>query len=99
MKDRNHMHVLYLSVDDDLVNEGGIMDLWIREARIFKYGSGVGTNFSKIRGANEKLSGGGNSSGLMSFLKLATVQPVLSNQEEPHAVRPKWFVWIWTIRK
>ncbi len=59
-----------LSVNDDLVNEGGIMDLWIREARIFKYGSGVGTNFSKIRGANEKLSGGGNSSGLMSFLKI-----------------------------
>lgn len=59
-----------LSVNDDLVNEGGIMDLWVREARIFKYGSGVGTNFSKIRGANEKLSGGGNSSGLMSFLKI-----------------------------
>ena len=59
-----------LSVGDDLVNEGGIMDLWVREARIFKYGSGVGTNFSKIRGANEKLSGGGNSSGLMSFLKI-----------------------------
>ena len=47
-----------LSVDDDLVNEGGIMDLWVREARIFKYGSGVGTNFSKIRGGGEKLSGG-----------------------------------------
>ncbi len=59
-----------LSVDDDLVNEGGIMDLWVREARIFKYGSGVGTNFSRIRGANEKLSGGGTSSGLMSFLKI-----------------------------
>jgi ribonucleoside-diphosphate reductase alpha chain len=59
-----------LSVEDDLVNDGGIMDLWVREARIFKYGSGVGTNFSKIRGANEKLSGGGNSSGLMSFLKI-----------------------------
>ena len=59
-----------LSVSDDLVNEGGIMDLWVREARIFKYGSGVGTNFSSIRGANEKLSGGGNSSGLMSFLKI-----------------------------
>ena len=59
-----------LSVDDDLVNEGGIMDLWVREARIFKYGSGVGTNFSKIRGAGEKLSGGGTSSGLMSFLKI-----------------------------
>jgi ribonucleoside-diphosphate reductase alpha chain len=59
-----------LSVNDDLVNEGGIMDLWVREARIFKYGSGVGTNFSQIRGANEKLSGGGTSSGLMSFLKI-----------------------------
>jgi ribonucleoside-diphosphate reductase alpha chain len=59
-----------LSVEDDLVNDGGIMDLWVREARIFKYGSGVGTNFSKIRGENEKLSGGGYSSGLMSFLKI-----------------------------
>src|ERR1051325_11181912 len=59
-----------LSVTDDLVNDGGIMDLWVREARIFKYGSGVGTNFSKIRGGNEKLSGGGSSSGLMSFLKI-----------------------------
>ncbi|MDR3691721.1 MAG: adenosylcobalamin-dependent ribonucleoside-diphosphate reductase [Fimbriimonas sp.] len=59
-----------LSVKDDLVNEGGIMDLWTREARIFKYGSGVGTNFSRIRGENEKLSGGGKSSGLMSFLRV-----------------------------
>lgn len=59
-----------LSVNDDLVNDGGIMDLWVREARIFKYGSGVGTNFSQIRGAGEKLSGGGTSSGLMSFLKI-----------------------------
>ncbi|HTJ12897.1 MAG TPA: adenosylcobalamin-dependent ribonucleoside-diphosphate reductase [Dinghuibacter sp.] len=59
-----------LSVTDDLVNEGGIMDLWMREARIFKYGSGVGTNFSAIRGGGEKLSGGGTSSGLMSFLKI-----------------------------
>lgn len=59
-----------LSVSDDLVNEGGIMDLWVREARIFKYGSGVGTNFSQIRGSGEKLSGGGTSSGLMSFLKI-----------------------------
>jgi ribonucleoside-diphosphate reductase alpha chain len=59
-----------LSVDDDLVNEGGIMDLWVREARIFKYGSGVGTNYSNIRGEGEKLSGGGSSSGLMSFLKI-----------------------------
>lgn len=59
-----------LSVSDDLVNDGGIMDLWMREARIFKYGSGVGTNFSAIRAEGEKLSGGGTSSGLMSFLKI-----------------------------
>ncbi len=59
-----------LSVKDDLVNEGGIMDLWVREARIFKYGSGTGTNFSNIRGEGEKLSGGGTSSGLMSFLRV-----------------------------
>ena len=58
------------SVADDLVNEGGIMDLWVREARLFKYGSGTGTNFSALRGENEKLSGGGRSSGLMSFLKI-----------------------------
>ncbi|MBU0475650.1 MAG: vitamin B12-dependent ribonucleotide reductase [Bacteroidetes bacterium] len=58
------------SVRDDLVNEGGIMDLWTREARLFKYGSGTGTNFSEIRGFDEPLSGGGKSSGLMSFLKI-----------------------------
>ncbi len=58
------------SVADDLVNEGGIMDLWTREARIFKYGSGSGSNFSALRGENEPLAGGGKSSGLMSFLKI-----------------------------
>ena len=58
------------SISDDLVNEGGIMDLWVREARLFKYGSGTGTNFSQLRGENEPLSGGGKSSGLMSFLKI-----------------------------
>jgi len=58
------------SVDDDLVNDGGIMDLWVREARIFKYGSGTGSNFSHLRGEGEPLSGGGKSSGLMSFLKI-----------------------------
>jgi ribonucleoside-diphosphate reductase alpha chain len=58
------------SIRDDLVNEGGIMDLWVREARIFKYGSGTGTNFSALRGEGEPLSGGGKSSGLMSFLKI-----------------------------
>jgi ribonucleoside-diphosphate reductase alpha chain len=59
-----------LSVNDDLVNPGGIMDLWIREARIFKFGSGAGSNFSQIRAENELLSGGGKSSGVMSFLKI-----------------------------
>ena len=58
------------SVGDDLVNEGGIMDLWVREARLFKYGSGTGSNFSHLRGEGESLSGGGKSSGLMSFLKI-----------------------------
>src|SRR5947199_3829765 len=58
------------SVSDDLVNPGGIMDLWTREARLFKYGSGTGSNFSRLRGENEPLSGGGKSSGLMSFLKI-----------------------------
>ncbi len=58
------------SIGDDLVNEGGIMDLWVREARLFKYGSGTGTNFSKLRGEDEPLSGGGKSSGLMSWLRI-----------------------------
>jgi ribonucleoside-diphosphate reductase alpha chain len=58
------------SVEDDLVGDNGIMDLWVREARLFKYGSGTGSNFSRLRGENEKLSGGGRSSGLMSFLKI-----------------------------
>ena len=58
------------AIQDDLVNEGGIMDLWVREARIFKYGSGTGSNFSALRGEGEPLSGGGKSSGLMSFLKI-----------------------------
>jgi len=58
------------SIEDDLVNENGIMDLWVREARLFKYGSGTGSNFSRLRAENEKLSGGGKSSGLMSFLKI-----------------------------
>ncbi|MCZ8317082.1 vitamin B12-dependent ribonucleotide reductase [Phreatobacter sp.] len=58
------------SVADDLVNDGGIMDLWVREARLFKYGSGTGSNFSHLRGEGEKLAGGGRSSGLMSFLKI-----------------------------
>ncbi len=68
---RAQVHACFIqAVEDDLVNEGGIFDLVTREARIFKYGSGTGSNFSKIRGAGEKLSGGGVSSGLMSFLKI-----------------------------
>jgi ribonucleoside-diphosphate reductase alpha chain len=69
--ERPQPHACFIqSVADDLVNDGGIMDLWVREARLFKYGSGTGTNFSTLRGENEKLSGGGKSSGLMSFLKI-----------------------------
>lgn len=68
---RPQPHACFIQgVNDDLVNEGGIMDLWLREARLFKYGSGTGSNFSSIRGAGEKLSGGGRSSGLMSFLRI-----------------------------
>ncbi len=68
---RPQPHACFISsVKDDLVGDGGIMDLWVREARLFKYGSGTGTNFSSIRGENEPLSGGGRSSGLMSFLKI-----------------------------
>lgn len=69
--ERPQPHACFIQgIADDLVNEGGIMDLWVREARLFKYGSGTGTNFSALRGANEPLSGGGRSSGLMSFLKI-----------------------------
>src|SRR5207344_496112 len=69
--ERPQPHACFIqSIDDDLVDEGGIMDLWVREARLFKYGSGTGSNFSNLRGENEPLSGGGKSSGLMSFLKI-----------------------------
>ena len=69
--ERPQPHACFIqSISDDLVNEGGIMDLWTREARLFKYGSGTGTNFSQLRGEGEPLSGGGRSSGLMSFLKI-----------------------------
>jgi ribonucleoside-diphosphate reductase alpha chain len=68
---RPQPHACFIqSIEDDLVNEGGIMDLWVREARLFKYGSGTGTNFSTIRGKGEPLSGGGTSSGLLSFLRI-----------------------------
>src|SRR3954465_471214 len=69
--ERPQPHACFIQgVSDDLVSEGGIMDLWVREARLFKYGSGTGSNFSRLRGSGEKLSGGGKSSGLMSFLKI-----------------------------
>jgi ribonucleoside-diphosphate reductase alpha chain len=69
--ERPQPHACFIqSVADDLVNEGGIMDLWTREARLFKYGSGTGTNFSDLRAEGERLAGGGKSSGLMSFLKI-----------------------------
>ncbi len=69
--ERPQPHACFIQgIADDLVNEGGIMDLWVREARLFKYGSGSGTNFSRVRGEGERLSGGGRSSGLMSFLKI-----------------------------
>jgi ribonucleoside-diphosphate reductase alpha chain len=68
---RPQPHACFIqSLKDDLLNEGGIFDLLTREARVFKYGSGTGTNFSVLRAAGEKLSGGGHSSGLMSFLKI-----------------------------
>jgi len=69
--ERPQPHACFIQgVSDDLVNDGGIMDLWVREARLFKYGSGTGSNFSQLRGEGERLSGGGKSSGLMSFLKI-----------------------------
>ncbi len=69
--ERPQPHACFIqSINDDLVNDGGIMDLWMREALVFKYGSGTGTNFSALRGEGEPLSGGGRSSGLMSFLKI-----------------------------
>lgn len=69
--ERPQPHACFIqSIKDDLVGEGGIMDLWTREGRLFKYGSGTGTNFSNLRGKGEPLSGGGKSSGLMSFLRI-----------------------------
>ena len=69
--ERPQPHACFIQgISDDLVNEGGIMDLWVREARLFKYGSGTGSNFSNLRGKGESLSGGGKSSGLMSFLRI-----------------------------
>jgi ribonucleoside-diphosphate reductase alpha chain len=71
---RSQPHACFIQeLNDDLVRDGGIFSLLTREARIFKYGSGTGSNFSSLRGKGEKLSGGGTSSGLMSFLKIFDV--------------------------
>lgn len=78
------------AVRDDLVGEGGIMDLWTREARLFKYGSGTGTNFSSLRGENEPLSGGGKSSGLMSFLKIGDRRRARSSPAAPRVAQRRW---------
>jgi len=78
---RQQVHACYIqAIEDDLVNDGGIFDLLTKEARCFKYGSGTGSNFSNLRGVNEPLSGGGKSSGLMSFLKSLIARQALSNQ-------------------
>lgn len=59
-----------LGLRDSLLGEGGILDTVTREARIFKFGSGSGVNYSALRGKGAPLTNGGTSSGLMSFLRL-----------------------------
>ena len=96
---RPQPHACFIqSIDDDLVNEGGIFDLVTREARLFKYGSGTGTNFSKRRGVNEHLSGGGQSSGLMSFLAVfdRAAGAIKSGGTTRRAAR---YAWTWIILK
>ena len=88
---RPQPHACFIqSIDDDLVNEGGIMDLWVKEARLFKFGSGTGTNFSNLRGEGEQLSGGGVSSGVMSFLKLVIELLEQLNQAVQQEEQQKW---------
>ncbi|MCB9529353.1 MAG: hypothetical protein H6701_13390 [Myxococcales bacterium] len=89
--ERPQPHACFIqSVTDDLVNEAGIMDLWVREARLFKFGSGTGTNFSNLRGENEPLNGGGRSSGLMSFCASATAPRARSRAGARPGGRPRW---------
>ena len=89
--ERPQPHACFIqSVGDDLVNEGGIMDLWVREARLFKYGSGTGSNFSKLRGESEPLTGGGRSSGLMSFLRIGDRAAGAIRVVVQLAVQPRW---------
>ena len=78
------------SVADDLVNEGGIMDLWVREARLFKYGSGTGSNFSQVRGEGE-LSGAASPLALCRSSRSATGRRAPSNRAAPRAARPRWW--------
>ena len=78
------------SIRDDLVNDGGIMDLWTREARLFKYGSGTGTNFSSLRGEGEPLSGGGKSSGLMSLAAIGDRAAARSRAGARRGGRQRW---------
>lgn len=78
------------SVKDDLVGDGGIMDLWVREARLFKYGSGTGTNFSSLRGEGEKLSGGGKSSGPDGVPENRRPRWARSNPAAPPVAPPRW---------
>jgi ribonucleoside-diphosphate reductase alpha chain len=70
--ERPQIHACFIQgVKDELLSEGGILDLITREARLFKYGSGAGANFSALRGKDEPLSSGGASSGVLGFLKIA----------------------------
>lgn len=70
--ERPQAHACFIqSVEDNLMGPQGITELWKSETRLFKFGSGTGTNFSKLRGKGEPLSGGGTSSGLMSWLEVS----------------------------
>src|SRR3546814_16939474 len=87
--ERPQPHACFIqSIDDSLVQPGGIMDLWSREARLFKYGSGTGSNFSRLRGTEERLSGVGMSVGLLGFLRLGRDTAGSSQSGGPTRARP-----------
>ena len=77
-----------VSVEDKLLGDHSISEQFVTETKLFKGGSGTGTNFSALRAEGEKLSGGGVSSGLMSLIGML----VLSNQVEPPEELLRWFV-------